>query len=42
METDRIAAWKKVEWVMPDQTPRTGGEPVIILFFVVIAEEWED
>nr|KIR45788.1 hypothetical protein I312_04756 [Cryptococcus bacillisporus CA1280] len=41
VEIDRIAAWKKVEWVMPDQTPRTGGEPVIMLFFEV-TEEWEN
>ncbi|OCF45314.1 hypothetical protein I317_00837 [Kwoniella heveanensis CBS 569] len=29
VETERIAAWKKVEWVLPDQTPRTGDMPYL-------------
>ncbi|OXG77148.1 hypothetical protein C345_06079 [Cryptococcus neoformans A2-102-5] len=29
VEADRIAGWKKVEWVMPDQTPRTGDMPYL-------------
>ncbi|KAK8866185.1 hypothetical protein IAR55_001336 [Kwoniella newhampshirensis] len=29
IETERLAAWKKVEWCLPDQTPRTGDMPYL-------------
>ncbi|WWC99120.1 hypothetical protein V866_006015 [Kwoniella sp. B9012] len=29
VEVARISAWKKVEWFLPDQTPRTGDMPYL-------------
>ncbi|WVO16799.1 hypothetical protein L204_104485 [Cryptococcus depauperatus] len=29
VETERIAAWKKIEWVMPDQTLHTKNMPYL-------------
>ncbi|WWC66118.1 uncharacterized protein I206_100018 [Kwoniella pini CBS 10737] len=29
VEVARISAWKKVGWVLPDQTPRTGDMPYL-------------